>query len=97
MDVGEVLSKFSVGLFKIKTATGNFADESPQILLFRLLEFCAPELLFPFPMSNKSDLFLSFKSSNLLVSKHLTQTRCAGMPCPELFQLASYLLWYLNP
>ncbi len=84
MNVGKIFSKFSINFFKIKTATGNFADESALIFSTRLFEFCVSKFLLPFSMSNQGNSFFAFKSSDFVINKNVSETGRSNVCRPNM-------------
>ena len=79
VNVGKILSKFSIHRFKIKAATGNFTNQLASIPFSRLLELCTSELLLPFSMSNQSNSLFAFKSTDFIIDKNTAEAGCSDL------------------
>ena len=84
MDMSKIFSELSINIFKVKIASGHFANQSALILLSRLFEFCVSKFLFSFPMSNQSNSLFAFKGCYLVINKNTSETGCSNVFSPNM-------------
>src|SRR5208283_2040243 len=96
MNVGKIFSEFSINFFKIKTATGHFANQPALVLLSRFFEFRVSKFLFPFSMSNQGDSFFTFKSRDFIINRNVAETGRSNMFSPKMLKFACDLRRNLN-